>query len=253
MTDPDHRGPDGRGEALRRSAAHLFVADVDHPEVDPADEHHLRRVLRLRAGEVVSVADGAGRWRLCALEADGGLTPTSPPVTEPELPALTVGFAPPKGERPEWAVARLTELGVGRIIPLVAARSVVRWDSARWERQRSRWSTVVRQAAMQSRQVRLPVLDPPAPVADILGGEMGAGLALAVPGAAPPNGTESGLLIGPEGGWSPEEEALAARTVGLGPGVLRTETAAVVGAALCSAIRHGLLRPRAVENYDHRQ
>lgn len=251
MTDRDLRDADGRGEALRRSAAHLFVADVEGPEVDPDDEHHLRRVLRLRPGEVVSVADGTGRWRLCALEAGGALAPVTEPVTEPEAPALTVGFAPPKGERPEWAVARLTELGVGRIIPLVAARSVVRWDADRWERQRSKWSAVARQAAMQSRQVRLPLLEPPAPVAQALQADWGAGLALAVPGGSPPDGTESGLLVGPEGGWSPEEEALAGRTVGLGPGVLRTETAAVVGAALCSAIRHGILRPAALPNNDH--
>lgn len=236
---------------LRRSAAHLFVADVDHPEVDPGDEHHLRRALRLRPGEVVSVADGAGRWRLCTLQADGGLAPTTDPVTESAPPALTVGFAPPKGERPEWAVARLTELGVGRVIPLVAARSVVRWDDERWSRQHGRWSTVVRQAAMQSRQVYLPVIDPPTAVGDLLRLEGSGGLALAVPGGPPPDGTESGLLVGPEGGWSPEEEALARRTIGLGPGILRTETAAVVGAALCSALRLGVLRPADPRSVDH--
>jgi 16S rRNA (uracil1498-N3)-methyltransferase len=223
---------------------------VDRPQVDPADEHHLHRVLRLRPGEVVSVADGAGTWRLCTLEAGGGLQPAGPAVREPAPATLTVGFAPPKGDRPEWAVARLTELGVTRIVPLVAARSVVRWDDDRWAKHRLKWATVVRQAAMQSRQVHLPLLEAPTAVGDLLGSP-GSGLALAVPGGDAPDGNESGLLVGPEGGWSPEEERMADRTLGLGPAVLRTETAAVVGATLCAALRFGLVVPSVPRRIDH--
>ena len=57
--------------ALRRSAAHAFVGSLAAPTLDEADLHHLVRVLRLRDGEVVSVSDGHGAWRLCRLSAGG--------------------------------------------------------------------------------------------------------------------------------------------------------------------------------------
>ena len=117
-------------------------------------------MLRLRAGEVVTASDGAGRWVACrwvggaALEIDGEV------VVEPEpTPLVTVAFSPVKGERPEWAVQKLTELGVDRIVPLVAARSVVRWTGDRGEAVVARWRRVAREAAMQSRRAWLPAVE----------------------------------------------------------------------------------------------
>lgn len=162
-------------------------------------------------------------------------------VDEPEPgPALTVAFAPTKGERPEWALAKLTELGVDRVIPLVAARSVVRWDDRRSERRHQRWTEIARQAAMQSRRVRLPVIERPAPVAEVAAAA-GVSAVLAVPGGDPPTLDRPTVLIGPEGGWSPDEERAVAATVGLGPGVLRTETATVAVASLYMALRAALV------------
>lgn len=230
----------------------MFVTDVDVPVLDQRDLHHILRVLRVRPGQHVSVADGTGRWRLCALASGRGddrlggrgddhLEPVGPVVSEPQPhPAFAVAFAPTKGERPAWAVGKLTELGVDRIVPLVAARSVIRWDDKRGERRHDRWTEVARQAAMQSRRVRLPVIDPPMAVAEVAA-MAGIGAALAVPGGEPPTLDRPTILIGPEGGWSPDEESAVPATVGLGPLVLRTETAAVVVGTIYAALRSGLV------------
>ncbi len=229
----------------------MFVADIDVPALDDRDVHHLLRVLRVRLGQTISVADGTGRWRLCAL---GSARPESRPTTaslEPiaevvDDPAphstLTVAFAPTKGERPEWAVGKLTELGVDRVIPLVTARAVVRWDDHRSERRHQRWSEIARQAAMQSRRVRLPVIDLPRDVSAVAA-TAGTSAVLAVPGGEPPTLDRSTVLIGPEGGWSPEEERAVPATVGLGPLVLRTETAALAVTSIYAALRLGLVAP----------
>lgn len=229
------------------------MADIDLPAVDDRDAHHLLRVLRIRPGQTISVADGTGRWRLCQLvsarprqRSDTGpgaatLEAVTDVVDEPRPhPDLTVAFAPTKGERPEWALGKLTELGVDRIIPLVTDRSVVRWDDRRGERRHERWSEIARQAAMQSRRVRLPIIEPPTEVAPVAAAAE-TGAVLAVPGGDPPILDRPTVLIGPEGGWSPAEEAAVPATVGLGPQVLRTETAALAVASLYGALRSGLM------------
>lgn len=228
--------------ARRRAAAHVFVADIDHPELGDEDAHHLARVLRLRPGQTLSVADGVGGWRLCSWTGGGaaGLEASSEVYTEgAPAPAVTVAFAPTKGDRPEWAVTKLTELGVDRIVALAAERAVVRWDQERASRHLQRWTELARQAAMQCRRVRLPAIDGPATVAELVG----AGVALAVPGGSAPSLERPTVLVGPEGGWSREEGAAGVATLGLGPNVLRTETAAVAAGTLGVALRAGLVAP----------
>jgi 16S rRNA (uracil1498-N3)-methyltransferase len=217
---------------LRSSAAHVIVVSLEDPVIDAEDAHHLARVLRLRDGQIVTATDGAGRWRACRflrggqLEADGPVVVTSPPQ-----PALTVGFAPVKGERVEWAVQKLTELGVDRIVPLRAARSVVRWDGERADAAVARLRRVAREAVMQSRRVWVPTVTDVAIPADV------PDACLAEPGGAPPSLARPAVLVGPEGGWAPEELAGAAATVSLGEQVLRSETAALAAAAIFGALR----------------
>ena len=111
------------------AAAHVFVADLDAPAVDESDRHHLERVLRLRLGERVTASDGAGTVRECIVRDGLVLEPASETVVEDRpAPPITIGFALTKGDRPEWVVQKLTELGVDTIVPFVAKRSVVRWD-----------------------------------------------------------------------------------------------------------------------------
>lgn len=211
---------------LRSSSAHVLVTDVATPVLDERDQHHLRRVLRLREGELVTVTDGQGRWRPCRtagadLVPDGEVEHTPSP-TRP----VTIAVAPPKGDRLDWLVQKVTEIGVDRIVLLRAERSVVRWDDERAARQLERLGRIVREAAMQSRRVHLPVLDGPTSVADVIDA-----IPVAEPGGRAIGPGDHALAIGPEGGWSPTELA-DADAVDLGSHVLRVETAAVVAATL---------------------
>jgi 16S rRNA (uracil1498-N3)-methyltransferase len=213
----------------------VLVEDLDAPALAPDDEHHLRRVLRLRDGAPLTAADGRGRWRPARL---GPVLEATGPVLElPEPdPVLTVGFALVKGDKPELVAQKLTELGIDRIVPFRAARSVVRWDPAKAARAVERLRLVVRAAAMQSHRPRLPEVTDVVDLADLVG-EHGRGLALAArDGGRLAPGTVT-LLVGPEGGWADEELALSGHHVGLAANVLRAETAAIVAGAALVALR----------------
>ena len=219
------------------AAAHAFVDDLDRPRLSLDDRHHLERVLRLRPGEEVQVSDGAGGWRRCRFG------PVLEPLSEvgrepPPRPPVTVAFALTKGHRPEWAVQKLTEAGVDRLVPLVAARSVVRWDTGRAAGHVQRLRRVAREAAVQSRRLWLPVVED---VAGFAGVAARPGAALAQRGGGPPSLEHPVVLVGPEGGWSDEELAAGLPNVGLGPHVLRAETAAVAAGVLLAAVRAGLV------------
>jgi 16S rRNA (uracil1498-N3)-methyltransferase len=225
----------------RSAAAHVVVADLFAPEIDGEDAHHLGSVLRLRPGEAVGATDGSGGWRLCrfgsggSLEVDGEVEREERPV-----PLLTVAFAPVKGDRPEWAVQKLTELGVDRIVVMRADRSVVRWEGTRSASHLERLRKVARQALMQSRLCWLPEV---VGVSEFSQAATAAGAAMADPGGSPPSLDFPTLLVGPEGGWSPAEEGSGLARVALGPGVLRSESAAVAAGVLLAALRAGLVRP----------
>ncbi len=229
------------GPAAAGAKAHVFVADLGAPSLEEGDRHHLERVLRLRPGETVTASDGAGRWVSCRFIGGGDLAVTGEVVVEAAAdPPITVAFAPPKGDRPEWAVQKLTELGVDRIVPLLAARSVVRWTGDRASAPVERLRRVAREAAMQSRRAWLPVVEE---LSAFVALAARPGAALAVAGGAPPSLDRPVVLVGPEGGWDDEELGAGLPTVGLGPNVLRTETAAVAAGALLVALRSGLLSP----------
>jgi 16S rRNA (uracil1498-N3)-methyltransferase len=128
-------------------------------------------------------------------------------------------------------VQKLTEIGVDRIVPFVAERSVVRWDADKAVRNHTRLQVVAREAAMQSRRTWLPVVEPVVRFDDVAGRP---GAALAERGGRPPTLAHPTMIVGPEGGWSDQEGATDLPRIGLGPTVLRAETAAIVAAAgLC--------------------
>ncbi len=218
----------------------VFVADLAVPVLSADDHHHLARARRLRPGDPLVLSDGQGRW-VAARFADDRPEPVGDvTVSTRARPALAVGFALVKGAKPELAVQKLTELGIDRIQPFVAARSVVRWDAARSASAHIRLERVAREAAMQSRRAWLPEV----------GGVISFAEAAAAPGACradrgggPPNLSHPLILTGPEGGWAPEEQAAAVPVVGLADGVLRAETAAIVAGAVLAALRAGLVGP----------
>jgi 16S rRNA (uracil1498-N3)-methyltransferase len=238
----DASAADGRVLTPVTARAHAFVADLDLPALDDGDEHHLARVLRLAPGSDVTAGDGAGRWRACRLTGGPALEIAGPIVGDPRPePPITVAFALVKGGRPELVVQKVTELGVDRIVPFVAGRSVVRWEPGRAERHVERWRTIARQAAMQCRRTWLPEV---APVAGFDSVAALPGAALADAAGAPPTLDRPVVLIGPEGGWTPEEREAGLPTVALGAHVLRAETAAITAGAILTAQRAGILDAR---------
>ncbi len=251
--------PSGRhGPAGAGAAAQVFVDDLEALQVDEDDGHHLLRSLRLRPDELVVASDGLGRWRRCRvtgdvprpdadtaawrlLEADGPIE-----VDDDPGPAVTVGFVPVKGERPEWVVQKLTELGVDAIVVLRSARSVVVWDEERARRSMTRLGRVARQAAAQSRRSRLPELRGLCSLSDLVTttASDGAPLALADPAGGRLHQGVRALAVGPEGGWDEAERAVpGTEGISLGPQILRAETAALAAGTLLCALRDGRLRP----------
>lgn len=248
-TDPgEEHGTDPWPGSLA-AAAQVFVDDVDDPRVRDADGHHLARVLRLRPGEPVVVGDGRGRWRPARYTgATAGRTvePSGPVRFCPRpSPPVTVAFVPVKGDRPEWVVQKLTECGVDHLVVLRSVRSVVRWEGPRAAGALDRLRRVAREAAAQSRRPWIPritgicTLDELA--GELAGSEPPAVLAVAQRRGPPPPPDLVAVAVGPEGGWDPSELSAGHPVVGLGPGVLRSETAAVVAGALLCARRDGVV------------
>ena len=226
-----------RGE----SGPHVFVDDLERVELRDEDHHHLTRSLRLRPGGPFTVSDGAGSWRLCRLGSGvGGVAEPDGDVVfvEAPQPRLTIGFALIKGDRPELVVQKLTELGIDAIVPFTAERSVVRWDPDRAARQVERLRRVAREAAMQSRQVRLPQIGEPTDFATLAAHP---GTIRADINGDPPTLDHPTVLIGPEGGWS-DTERRRLPAIRISTSVLRSETAAITTAALLTTLRDGWFR-----------
>jgi len=248
-------------DLLRRSEALVFVDDLEQPVLAPDDDHHLTDVLRLRQGDVVVASDGRGSFRLCRFvpgsrdrnNRGGRRAATAPASTSLEVdgptvrrlapePQLTVGFALMKGDRPELTVQKLTELGIDRIVPLLTDRTVVRVHGDDASRRGERLRRVAREAAAQSRRLFLPAVLDPVPIRQFVESSAATPV-LAEPGAGSlPLGTCC-ILVGPEGGWTDTELSAATATVGLGTGILRAETAAIVAGALLSMLRAGAVSP----------
>lgn len=223
-------------EDLRRSSAHVFVDDLASPVLNDDDFHHLGRVMRLRRGENVTCSDGRGSWRLA--QWDDGLHFVGEINMVPAPSAtLSVAVAPVKGDRTEFVVEKLVEIGIDRIVILSPTdHSVVRWSSDKTTQVLERFRRIARAAAMQSRRVFLPEVVGPIDLDDLLGGDEARGqVAMAEPGGSADISTIQTLLIGPEGGFSAEEVAKSPQLVGLGASILRAETAAIVGASLMVA------------------
>jgi 16S rRNA (uracil1498-N3)-methyltransferase len=220
--------------ALRASAAHVFVASLDDPILASDDDHHLRRVLRIAAADRITVSDGRGGWFEARVVNDRVVV-ESPRFIESPPPPSSVVCAIPKGDRPEWIVQKLTEIGVMSIGFMDCARSVVRWDGDRARRHIERLRRVAREAAMQSRRAWLPTVHDMVSYATAVAAP---NCAVAEPdGADSLDGVEQ-MLIGPEGGFTADELAAATRRVSLSDHILRVETAALTSAIMLTQSHH---------------
>jgi 16S rRNA (uracil1498-N3)-methyltransferase len=203
-----------------------------------AEQHYVRRVLRLSAGAQVALFDGAGVSGTghLAEAADGTLHVEVEAVSrDAEGGALTVAAAVPKGERADWLVEKLTELGVHTIAWLVCARSVVLLKDP--GAKMARWQRLAEAAARQAGRATLPCLEAPVPFATFVAQAHPGARLIAQPGGgtAPACRGAGVVLIGPEGGFTGEELQQAAAegytAIALSRHVLRVETAAIAAAA----------------------
>lgn len=236
------------GWAASAAAVALVVVDdmdvsTDEPgrPISGPDGHHLQRVRRIGVDERVVVADGAGRWYLAGVtrSADGLVTVerVGPTHLEPQLhPHLTIAFAPAKSDHGNEVVHQLVEIGVDRIVPLIAERSVVRWDGDRGARALERLRRIARAAAVQCHRARLPVVDAPSAVGSLATRD---GLILAdrdgdsIDSISASESQDWCGVIGPEGGFTDTEIAVfgAVPRVSLGPYVLRSVSAPIAFAS----------------------
>jgi len=232
--------------------------DEGPPELAPADREHALKVLRISAGERLLGLDGCGHaWELEVLKAERralelratGQTWSEPPPGAPgaPLPWIEVWAPLPKGGRAEDLLDALTQIGVARFVPLLAARSEVQARSMSSGR-RERLERVTRTALKQSGRLWMPEVAEEKEFMESLPGpatrfwldrEAPESLSAALTAAGEPAWTREqplALWIGPEGGWTEEEiaalTAAGATSARLGPHVLRLETAALAALAV---------------------
>jgi len=236
---------------LARDAVH-----GDRVIFDTAAAHHLGRVLRAAAGDLVQAVDADGALlsvRLTTIApraAEGVIVARARLETESPL-RLTLAQAVPKGDKMEGIVRMTTELGVCRVIPLLTERTVVRPEPDRWAARLTRWQRVAREAAQQSGRAAVPEITPPRALSGWRPDAEADGLLICF-WEEEPRGLEGRLpagpcaaatvIVGPEGGLTAAEVGglidEGALVAGLGPRVLRTDTAGAVAVALLQA-RYG--------------
>lgn len=252
-------GSSGRSKALSvlRGVEHspFFFATSFSGEtvtLEGADVHHLVVVRRAHLGDGLTICDGRGAVHRCEVISVGARVEArivSSVHVEKTVPSVTVFQALPKGDKRDAIVQKLVEVGVHRIVLFRAELSIPRWDERRSGKNLDRLRHIALEAAKQSRQPWLPEVS----FGDVaLDGSDGHLVLVAhetadvrlrdvLPKVKP---LEISLVIGPEGGLTSNEVqrfvARGARPVQLGPGILRTETAALVFASVV-LFHYGLL------------
>jgi 16S rRNA (uracil1498-N3)-methyltransferase len=217
---------------------------------------HLIRVLRAQAGMEFDIVAGDRVWHAVIAGISGDAVRfnlIAEIESDPALP-ITLLLSVFKFDRMEWAIEKATELGVARIIPIIARRSEKHLTLAAQNRI-ERWRKIAREAAKQSRRSDIPVIEDALQLKAaarregqalkllLAEQERATTLRAAVEDAlkaARDEYPEIFLATGPEGGWTAEEEALFAaegwKPVSLGPRILRAETAAITAAAVTAAM-----------------
>ncbi|MFF0550370.1 16S rRNA (uracil(1498)-N(3))-methyltransferase [Streptomyces sp. JL4002] len=223
--------------------------------LDGAEGRHAVSVKRLNPGEALVLTDGRGGWAEAVVKAAEGKDRLVVAVTasgeeaEPQV-RITVVQALPKGDRGELAVETMTETGVDAIVPWQASRCITQWRADRGAKSLAKWRATAREAGKQSRRVRFPEVAEAMSTKQVAALLAGADLAVvlhedrdtpseALATAELPSSGSVVLVVGPEGGVSPEELAVfaeaGARPFRLGRSVLRTSTAGTAATAVLLA------------------
>ena len=255
----DHSDPPR--DTPRRLCVPELCRDMKEICLDSEQTHYLRNVLRLSKGDGLLLFDGSG------LEFPAVVSGTSPRgfrltlsephtgVSEPPVRVI-LGVGLLKSQKMDLVVQKSVELGVEAIVPLTSDRAVRTLDRRREAERRTRWERIAREASRQCGRSRVPAIHPAAALEEFLSGvtPRDLGLLFSTRGAGSMDSTGTGAphdperivaLTGPEGGFSPEEEAKAVAagfvSVRLGPRTLRAETAAILAVGLIQ-YRFGDLR-----------
>jgi 16S rRNA (uracil1498-N3)-methyltransferase len=232
---------------------------VDPGAISPSTIHitgdllrHLRDSLRLRPGDSLAINDGGGtRYRVEVTHVTSQAIDSriidrqTEPV--PQTAPIVLGQSLIKGDKMDWVIQKATELGVAAIVPIHSTHSVIKPNPERLEHQRIRWERIARDAAQQSERWTIPTIADPIDLAEIcrqyasapLKGmlvERSNGASLSAIPLPSDRQLPIVLLIGPEGGWAPEEQRLAREQgflpLALGPRILRAETAAIAALSI---------------------
>ncbi len=246
------------------SLAHFFSEDLDNPLISENDLNHLVRSLRAREGETITISDGNGSWAQFTIKVNlrdarqayeaferGELIERTSSIyrqaPSDEGQIVGVGFSPNSSNLARDIVKQLTEVGVDLIIPILCDHTVLKASTVRNGEFREKLVRVMLAACQQSRRVRLAtVLDAmtvdevikcypdKCQMADYQLGSIPNSVSAPNLGSIPNSASEQGsiILVGPEGGWSDRERTLGIPRIGLGPNVLRTETAALIAGSI---------------------
>ena len=238
--------------------ARLFVPigklHGDRVTLDAAAHRHLIKVLRLLPGAALQVFDGAGTEIDARIEAVGTMSVEISLGERRRIvaPACTITLlvSPPRGARMDLIVQKTTELGVRAIVPVASERGVLKPSP----HQQKRWQTIAEEAARQSGRADVPAIADPVTLAQALASPTLPATRRfllweserdqSLPRALAEGPRTVALLVGPEGGFADGEVRLAREagfaSVGLGPRIQRTETAAIVAVALAQAAAGGM-------------
>lgn len=216
-----------------------------------AEAHHAAAVRRVRPGETVTITDGRGAWiegeTLSVDQSRVEIHVVRRASIARPTPRIQLAQGLAKGDRDELAVQAATELGVDAIVPWQAARSVSRWQGAKAEKGRARWQRIAREAAKQAHRAWIPEVHDVVTTAELAARAHDADVVVLDPRAElpltrvePSHDRDLLIVVGPEGGVSPEElrtlTAAGARNAQLGDTVLRTSTAGPAALAVLNAV-----------------
>jgi 16S rRNA (uracil1498-N3)-methyltransferase len=235
----------------------------ERPELTGPDVKHVRTVLRLKAGDELFLFDGKGsEYRAQIIESTPKAIILSVgeafPSTSESPAIITIGQGLLKARKMDGVVRQVTELGIHALIPVIAERSVPKPKSERWREKERRWKTIAWESLKQCGRSQTPRLDPPVSFEALVRASEAYSRKIIFHGNCsepavtlrPEEAEDAGkvlALIGPEGGFSPDEVQMAVSSgfqcVSLGPRILKADTAVVAASAILQYLFGDLRQP----------